>query len=72
MRWLVTLAKDIDPLVRDQALKAIKAVVDDPNCAVPVGETVVIEVDGPTDLPDRCRSRPEILSVHPSSEVTLY
>lgn len=72
MRWLITMAGDVEPSERARVLRALDAFCDDPESIVPVGDTCVIEVEGPDDLPDRSRSQPKILSVHPSSDITLY
>ena len=41
------------------------------DISVDVEEGLIIEVEGPSDLPEHCESFQEVLDVYPSSEMTL-
>lgn len=72
MHWLVTFAKSVTPEERNKILTDMACQVDDEAEPVEIDDDVVIEVEGPSDLPKRGRSIAAVKAVHPSSEYTLY
>ena len=73
MHWLLTTKADLPAERLDRLLRDLGAQMPEGAAPVPLdkGEQTV-EVEGPRDLPARARARPEVLAVHPSSELTLY
>lgn len=72
MRWLVTFSKSVTPDERKKVLTDMACQVDGEAEPVEIDDDVVIEVEGPSDLPERGRSVPVVKAIHPSSEYTLY
>lgn len=73
MKWLITTKRTID-------LKSLLRDLDDLGCdsqacgdPIPLdsGEQV-IEIEGPDDVPERAKSKPSILAIHPSSEMEHF
>ena len=71
-RWLVTFRTGLTEARQRELLEELHCTADDP-VAIPLddGETVV-EVEGPDDLDERCRTREGLVTVYPSSEMTPY
>ena len=72
MHWLVTIKGELDP----RTLRTVLARAGVEKLynldSIPLDGDQVVEVEGPSDLPDCAAAVPEIRAVHPSSEVTLY
>lgn len=72
MHWLVTINGELDSrTLRTVLARAGGEKLDDLD-PIPLDGDQVVEVEGPSDLPDRAAAIPEIRAVHPSSELTLY
>ena len=72
MHWLVTFPKRVTPQERNQVLASLACQIDENAEPIEIDDDVVVEVEGPADLPERGRSVTSIKAVHPSSEYTLY
>jgi hypothetical protein len=72
MKWLLTLSAETDDSRIRQILCSAGSTLDANASRIPIDGDVVVEVEGPEDLPSKLRSIPEIKAVHPSSEMTLY
>ena len=72
MHWLVTFAKSVTPDERNRVLVDMSCQVDDEAEPIEIDNDVVVEVEGPADLPERGRSIPGVKAIHPSSEYSLY
>ncbi len=77
MRWLVTTVAGT-PISRVREAVAVAGGRLDHDDAIPLaggdggaGE-LVLEVEGPGDLPERLRESPEVLDVYPDSEIELF
>lgn len=72
MHWLVTFAKSVTPNERDKVLKDMECHVDEAAQPIEIDDDIVIEVSGPSNLPERGRFVAAVRAVHPSSDYTLY
>jgi hypothetical protein len=73
MKWLLTVNERMSRSRLREVLASHGATVDEDVPMIPMDDgDVVVEVDGPPDLPLRIKGAPEVKDVHPSSEMTLY
>ena len=73
MKWLLTLKAHPGKARLDEMLSSAGSKLDENEAMIPMAEgDVVVEVEGPADFPDRVKGAPEVLAVHPSSDLTLY
>ena len=72
MHWLVTVKADLKQDRLKEVLHALGVEALDDLDPIPIDGDAVVEVEGPKDLGRRAVGVPEIMAVHPSSDVTLY
>lgn len=72
MHWLVTVKADLEPEKLKDVLSRLGVEETEDLDPVPLDGDAVVEVDGPRDLPDQAAGVPEVVAVHPSSDLTLY
>ena len=72
MHWLVTFAKGVTAEKRCSVLASMACKVTEDSEPIEVGDDIVVEVEGPADLPARGRAAEGVKAVHPSSEYSLY
>ena len=72
-RWLITAAAapDLDALA--ERLAALGATMDRAAPPIPLDEgEMVVEAEGPDDLPQLASAEPSVYRVSPNSEMTPY
>jgi|ETNmetMinimDraft_28_1059901.scaffolds.fasta_scaffold143101_2 hypothetical protein len=72
MKWLVTLGRDIDSAQLRELLRPYGTTIPADAQMIPMGNDVVVEVEGPADLPQQLGESVEVKDIHPSSEFNLY
>lgn len=73
MKWLLTVSKDMSKARLREVLEPSGVTISDSVAMIPMDDgDVVVEVEGPADLPQRVKGTPGVKEVHPSSEMTLY
>ncbi len=73
MKWLLTVREGTNRSRLREVLAPSGATVAEDAPMIPMDDgDVVIEVEGPADLPLKIKDAPEVKDVHPSSEMTLY
>ena len=72
MRWLVTFSNVVAKDKWMRLLEELSCEVEEGVEPIPLDHEFVIEVDGPSDLPKRCKKQPKVSAVYPSSEMSLY
>jgi hypothetical protein len=73
MKWLVTVPAGINIKRVRAKLLALGCSADEYQEPIPLDNSeLVIEVEGPRDLPKRTAGEHDIVKVSPSSDLTLY
>ena len=70
MHWLVVVPKSLTREDRIELFKRLAVTAHEDDIPVDFDDGWVIEVEGPSDLPEHCRSFKEVIEVYPSSEMT--
>jgi hypothetical protein len=70
MHWLVVVRKSLAHDDRLELFERLAVTAQEDDGAVDIDDGWVIEVEGPADLPEQCRSYEEVIDVYPSSEMT--
>jgi hypothetical protein len=73
MKWLITIKEHTSKSRLRELLRPSGSTLVEDVPMVPMEDgDVVVEVEGPADLPQRIKAAPEVKAVHPSSEMVLY
>ncbi len=70
MHWLVVVPKSLTRDDRLELFERLAVTAHEDDVTVDIEDRWVIEVEGPSDLPEHCKSFEEVIDVYPSSEMT--
>ncbi len=72
MRWLITVSSSLDDSQLQDLLAELSCETSEDAGPIPLEQDVVIEVEGPPDLPEMTQRDARVIAVHPSSDMDLY
>ena len=73
MRWLITCRKCADLCRIERVIRDCGGELNKENAAVPLGDSeLVIQVNGPVELPDQIKADEDIIDIYPDSDMELY
>lgn len=73
MRWLITVLKSTDLSKLERIIRECGGELNKENPPVPLGNSeLVIQVNGPVELPDQISAADDIIDIYPGSDMELY
>ena len=73
MRWLITVLTSADLSKVEKTICKCGGELNKENPPVPIGDSeLVIQVNGPVELPDQISADVDIIAIYPDSDMELY